>query len=221
MQKIQASMLLIIVLILGFSNIVYRIIKMNKDQQIAIIYRNKLVEFLQSMNKGKVLHSNLEYLNSNSCEVQSIIGELGIATSVINPMLGLQYNNYQIIINGVDEISRSIRIGLINQAIDAGVMMDSSIGKYIGYVDSNRKELISNMKNPFIWLREGIRVIVGFPIYFLYWTGLIQYSSYSKLKSNIVVRFIGVIVGITGFVSAIIGIITGYGPFMQIIKTKL
>ena len=215
MQKIQASMLLIIVLILGFSNIVYRIIKMNKDQQIAIIYRNKLVEFLQSMNKGKVLHSNLEYLN------KSIIGELGIATSVINPMLGLQYNNYQIIINGVDEISRSIRIGLINQAIDAGVMMDSSIGKYIGYVDSNRKELISNMKNPFIWLREGIRVIVGFPIYFLYWTGLIQYSSYSKLKSNIVVRFIGVIVGITGFVSAIIGIITGYGPFMQIIKTKL
>jgi len=65
---------------------------------------------------------------------------------------------------------------------------------------------------------RGVRVVVGLPIYLLYWTGLIQYSSYSKIKSNIIIKFIGFLVGAIGFISAIVTIITGYEPFIEIIK---
>jgi hypothetical protein len=70
-------------------------------------------------------------------------------------------------------------------------------------------------------LREGIRVIVGFPVYFLYWTNLIQYSSYSKIKSNIIMKIIGFLVGTIGFISAIVTIITGYEPFVEKIKEAI
>lgn len=218
MKKIQGIVLLVIVLIIGFSNIVYRIIKMNKEQKVVINYRKELIEFLNGINEGNISARHLEYLNSNSCEVQSIVGALGIAVSFIDPILGLQCNNYQIIINGVDEISRSLRIKLHDQAINAGLMMSNSLGKYIGSVDSDRKKMISYMKNPFTLLREGVRVIVGFPIFFLYWSGLINYSRYHKIKSNIIVKLIGFILGFLGFIDTMITIITGYKPSIEIIK---
>lgn len=221
MQKSRAIMVVVIVLIIGFFNILYRIIKINKDQEVVIKYQNKLIEFLNSRNNGKILYENLTYLNMKSFEVQNIIDTLGMTVSVIDPILGMQYSNYQVIINGIDEISRDLSLGFNQGITQAGIMMSNCAGKYIGHVDTNRKELISYMKNPFIWLREGVRVIVGFPIFFLYWTGLIQYSRYSKIKNNIIIKFIGFTIGFMGFVGTVITIITGYKPSIEIIKQFL
>lgn len=217
MTKANAIIFIVAIAVLGVINIIYRIVKNNKDLNIVFNYQNKLVEFLNSRSKGTILYDNLDYLNKNSWEVQDIIDAVGMNVSMIDPILGVQYSKYQIIINGVDEITRSLKSSFGRGLDEIPLMMHNCLGKYIGYGERNRNELISYLKNPLVWLREGIRIIVGFPIYFLYWTGLIKYSSYSRIKSNILVKFLGFIIGTIGFISAIVTIVTGYEPFINII----
>lgn len=217
MTKVNAILFIIAIAAIGVINIIYRIVKMNKELETVFNYQNKLVDFLNSYSKGTILYDNLDYLNKNSWEVQDIIDTVGMNVSMIDPILGVQYNKYQIIINGVDEITRNLKSSFGINLDEIPMMMHNCLGKYIGYGERNIKELISYLKNPLVWIREGTRIIVGFPIYFLYWTGLIKYSSYSRIKSNILVKFLGFIIGTVGFVSAIMSIVTGYQPFMNII----
>lgn len=215
MTKVKAVIFIVAIAVLGVINIIYRIVKIKKKLDIVFNYQDKLVEFLNSHSKGTTLYDNLDYLNKNSWEVQDIIDAVGMNFSMINPILGVQYSNYQIIINGIDEITRNLSLGISLDEIP--LMMSNCLGKYIGYGQRNGNELISYLKNPLIWVREGIRVIVGLPIYFIYWTGLIKYSSYLRIKSNILVKLIGFIIGILGFIGTIVTIVTGYEPFMNII----
>jgi len=96
-------------------------------------------------------------------------------------------------------------------------MIDDILLTYIGYLEKNSEELTKELKNPFVWFREGVRFIVTFPIYLMHWSGLIRYNTYSSISNNIFVKFISFIVGIIAFISSIVTIVTGYTAFTEII----
>lgn len=218
MSRQGAIILLFVVILIGFIDIAIRLYKLNKKSDLAIEYGNKLVEFLSNNNEHIFSTELFSYLNSNSVEMQSIMGEFGILDTLIDPIRGFKYRNYQLIINGVNDLLMYSNSGLNSSVKESGLMIYSSIEKYIGYTNLERKELIGYLKNPFVWLREGIRLVIEFPIFFLYWTGLIKYSRYSKLKDNIIFRLIKSFFGTLGFISTIITIVTGYEPFINMIK---
>ncbi len=219
MSRQGAIILLFLVILIGLIDIVIRLYKLNKKSDLAFEYGNKLVDFLNKNNEYIFSNELFSYLNRNSVEMQSIMGELGILDTLIDPMRGVQYRNYQLIINGINDLLMYSNAGLHSSVKESGLMIYSSIEKYIGYTNVEKKELIGYLKNPFVWLREGIRLIIEFPIFFLYWTGLIQYSRYLKLKDNILFRLIKFLLGTLGFISTIMGIVTGYEPFINIIKS--
>ncbi len=73
--------------------------------------------------------------------------------------------------------------------VESASMIDDVLITYMGILDTQQKKLITEIKKPFILLREGVRLIVTSPISLIYWSGLIKYRTYDSLSNNIFVNF--------------------------------
>ncbi|PYI49942.1 hypothetical protein DLM86_31460, partial [Paenibacillus flagellatus] len=95
-------------------------------------------------------------------------------------------------------------------------IQDEVLLRYLGVLDKRYKHAVNNIKNPFIWLREGVQFFVQLPISVLYWSGLIRYATYNFLTRNFLVKLLNLLIIIIGLVSSVVTIVTGYNPFMDI-----
>lgn len=181
-------------------------------------YRGKLKEFKVKIENNEFSSEIFEYLNYKSGTIQNLIGYFGIAVSYKPPYSNYILRNYQIIINELSYLYDYYSNNMQNLIFDSLMTMDSCILKYIGHVKDKEEKLLKGLYNPFIWLREGIRIIVQFPIFFLYWTGIIKYAKYTKILDNILFKIFSAIAGTLGFLGTIITIVTGYENFINIVS---
>ncbi|GAB6928875.1 hypothetical protein JCM10914A_28580 [Paenibacillus sp. JCM 10914] len=96
-------------------------------------------------------------------------------------------------------------------------MIDDMLLTFIGAADNWVNEAQKELKNPLIWLREGVRFVVTSPVSLMYWSGLIRYRTYNTLSNNFLVKLLSFLIGVIGFVSSIVTIVTGYTPFRSLI----
>lgn len=212
-------LIIIVIIITGFIKILIKFKKVKNNISECENYRYKVCEFIEKINQDEFSYEVFEYLNSQSYSIQKIIGAFGVAANYKPSYANYFITNYDIIINEVNNLLSCYSNGFRKGISDSLIMIDSSIGKYMGYAEDKRKKVFKDLCNPFVWIREGVRAIVTFPIFFMYWTGIIEYSNYNKIQNNKIVRFGSVIFGTLGFISTLITIITGYEPFMNIISS--
>jgi hypothetical protein len=130
---------------------------------------------------------------------------------------------YQVILNGISNLLTEYRqfgdLGFgRNMVHDEATFIDDMLLTYMGGLNTEYDQGLSEVKNPLIWLREGVRTIVVMPISLMYWSGLIQYRTYSILANNFLVKFIAFLVAFIGLIGSIVTIFTGYEPFLKIIN---
>jgi hypothetical protein len=213
-------------LLLGLILIIIRLIREANNQKDAYEYMNNFREYGNSLIVEKENYKLYEWLTMRAPKMQDKVGELGVARGFIPPFSGIQYMSYQILINALptlrDEARSSIRgFNSIQNNIMHNylTMIDDVLLRYIGVVENEIEKLKGQVKNPFLWLREGIQSIVHLPFLLLYWTGVIKYGTYYTISNNIIIKFINFLVIIIGLVSSIITIVTGYNPFTEILST--
>lgn len=160
-----------------------------KDLEEAYEYLNKFREYVNSLFKGKEDYKVYEWLTMKGPKMQAKVGELGIARAFIPPFSNIQYNTYQIIVNALptlrDEARDPMReySSLQNNIIQNYCsMIDDVLLRHIGELEHRFEDTKSQLKNPFIWLREGVQFFVHLPILLLYWSGLIKYTVSPKYK---------------------------------------
>ena len=158
-----------------------------------------------------------------SSKMQGIMGSYGIATMFHPPFSNTIYKNYQMIVNGLSEIRKeyasyySIGSGIsYNSLYELIRMIDDCLITYKGALDDLEENMKSEIKNPAIWFREGIRSIIMLPISFIYWSGIINYRIYSKISNNLLIKIITLIVGIIGFISSVVTLVSGYDSLINI-----
>ncbi|SFI95351.1 hypothetical protein SAMN02910355_0289 [Terrisporobacter glycolicus] len=212
-------LIIIVIIITGFIKILIKSKKVRNNISECENYRHEVGEFIEKIHQDEFSYEAFEYLNSQSYSIQKIIGVFGVAADYKPSCADYFIPNYQIIINEVNNLLSCYSNGFRKGISDSIIMIDSSIGKYIGYAENKRKKMLKDLRNPFVWIREGVRAIVTFPIFFLYWTGIIEYSNYNKIQNNKIIRFGSVFLGTLGFISTLITIITGYEPFMNIVSS--
>ena len=139
MNRQGAIILLFVVILIGFVDIVIRLNKLNKKSKLAVEYGNKLVEFLNKNNEYIFSNELFSYLNRNSVEMQSIMGEFGILDTLIDPIREIKYRNYQLIINGVNDLLMYSNASSYRSVNESGLMIYSSIEKYIGILTLREK----------------------------------------------------------------------------------
>lgn len=210
-------------LIIGFSLIVRAGRTQSKNLDEAYEYLNKFREYGNSLIKDNEDYQAYEWLTMRSPKMQAKVGELGIAKGFIPPFSNIQYNTYQIIVNALptlrDEARDPMRSynSLQNKIVhNYFTMIDDVLLRYIGRLENRLEDVRTQLKNPFIWLREGVQFFVQIPILLLYWSGLIKYTTYYRFSNNFIIKFINFLIILIGLVSSIITIVTGYNPFMEI-----
>ena len=83
--------------------------------------------------------------------------------------------------------------------------------RYVGNIENYIESYEKKIKNPLIWLIEGIHETMAIPFYLLNWLNLISISFVKKIISNLVFK----IVALISFISAIVTIITGGELFFE------
>jgi len=186
-------------------------------------YLNKFREFSSDLFQGNINSELYQWLKLNSVKIQKQVSTYGISCNYKPAGANYMIKGYQLIINGISNMLTTYRqfsgFGLgISILQEEASSIDDTLLTYIGELDSNYESIFSEMKNPLIWLREGIRSIVVLPISLIYWSGLIHYRTYNILTNNFFVKLIAFMVTVIGLLSSLITIVTGYEPFWESIE---
>jgi hypothetical protein len=223
MQRWISFVILLALCLMGLIKLIIHRLDQGKVKEFSIEFLNKYREFCNGLGNNNFNSDCYQWLKLNSAKMQSQMGAFGVAHAYKPAFANYMYNNYEMIINGISHIR-----DLYNETNDWGLgrkiiydevsSIDDAILTYIGYLDNKISETISEVKNPMIWLREGIREVVTLPISLMYWGGLIRSSTYSNLSNNFFFKFVSFLISVVGLLSSIITIVTGYDPFIDIIN---
>ncbi|MEC0106894.1 hypothetical protein P4H27_08080 [Paenibacillus taichungensis] len=197
----------------------------SNQNEFAIEFLNNYREFCNELFKNNFDEEKYQWLKLNSSKMQSSMGRYGIAASYKPGGANYFSKNYQVIVNSLPEIRNQYR-RMINgfglsfewRMLEETVrMIEEVLLTYIGAQSNIVEDAKKELRNPLIWLREGVRFIVTSPISLFYWSGLMQYSTYNTISNNFFVKLISFLIGLIGLISSIVTIVTGYTPFKNII----
>lgn len=222
MQKLYPLVAVILLCVIGFAKICISLRGVINKRLSAIEFLNKLREFSNRLFQANFDNELYQWLKLNSSKIQKQVNIYGISCNYKPAGANYMINGYQIILNGISNMLTEYRqfsgLGFGRSMIqDEATLIDDTLLTYIGELESEYEEVFSEVKNPLIWLREGVRSIVVLPISLMYWSGLIRYRTYSNLTNNFFVKFIAFLVAVIALISSIVTIVTGYDPFWRII----
>lgn len=226
MDKWIGAVVLVAISIVGLIRLVIRMKAHDERKGFVIDFLSNYREFANGLMNQSFDDNKYQWLKLNSSRMQLMMGSYGIASTYKPAGANYMLKNYQMIVNGITEIREtyiradhgfglSFELRMLRETIGA---IDDVLLTYIGSLESADEKKVKELKNPFVWFREGVRFIVTSPIYLMHWSGLMQYSTYYSFSNNFFVKFLTFIIGIIAFISSIVTIVTGYSPFIKIIE---
>lgn len=176
-------------------------------------YAHKFSEFCSAVGKGNFDSDGYIWLTSNVGKIQDELGSDGIVYHYRPPFANYVYTRYQLLVNTLPQI----RTGQADR--DTIAACQDSLIRHFGYLNRIDETYINRVRNPLMWLREGITFIITFPIRLAYWFGLFQYSFLIKIGNSFFIRLISFIVSVIGLVSSIVTILLGWENFLKLLKS--
>jgi hypothetical protein len=209
MSRLYAILLLFVVAVIGI--ITVQVKRRNISQRIddSGAYFKCLQDYARSQGKDMAKYT---WLVEQSDKMQLELGINGII-SYKPPAASYFMNDYPVIINLLPELHREFndRIfpddGLTN---NLSLMLQETLLRHIGSLKELNKEVDGQLKNPLIWLREGVKYILLIPLTILQWFGVISGNFILKVSNNALVRLISGLIALLGFISSIITIVIGW-----------
>ncbi len=223
MQRLYPLFAVIALCIIGFIKVAVSLRNTVKEREFAIEFLSNYREFSNKLFQDNVDDELYQWLKLNGAKMQKRISISGISCNYKPAGANYIVKGYQLILNGVSNLLREYhQFGDLgfgrNMVHDEATLIDDTLLTYMGGLNSEYDQGISEAKNPLIWLREGVRTIVVMPISLMYWSGLIQYRTYSILSNNFLIKLIAFLVAFIGLIGSIVTIVTGYEPFIKIIN---
>lgn len=220
MEKLIVAAVIGCTALLGLLLLLRRLNHVSEKRDFAISFLKKLQEYVESMGRNMEIYA---WLISHSNKMQNQMGHQGIYGHYRPPFQSYLVTNYPIIINMIPELRGAFEDNflsdrLANQYFNA---LQDSIIRHIGSAEEIIKELKIESKNPFIWLREGVRIIIAIPITLLAWFGVITDSVADRIKTSILFKIFAGSIATIGFISAIVTIALGWNDFLEKIKSIL
>ena len=206
-MNIKVLLILIFTLFLGFIKLIYNFIKLVQKKDFTEKY---LKIFNECISENNLNSGNYVWLTKNTLKIEKEIGSNGI----INYRPAFQnyfINNYQVISNTMPKI----HTGLAEP--DDLKFCQIVLLKHIGVLEEIIKKFKYKFFNPIIWFCEFIGILIILPFIILYWSGLINENNYNRIKNNVIIKIITLLVALVSLVGSIITIVTGWENFKKII----
>jgi len=210
-----ALVLLVFIFLLGVSSIIRDYFTIHKKYIFTTEYFETLKAYIQSNGQDVEKYS---WLTRKSSKIQTLMGSFGLVD--YKPAAqNYIYKNYQLIVNGLGELRSYYNDNYVfsRLANEMSQTLQEALIRYIGVLEEHRDFYISQLKNPIIWFREGVRVIIALPINLLSWFGIINPLAVATITTNIIFRFFSGIIAFLTFLGTIVTLVVGWNDFVSIL----
>ena len=197
--------ILIILLLIGWSTIKHNLNKSVMDNNSIIEYRDKFIEFCNQFNRNNSNSTSLDLYNwliMNSQHIQNKIG--GFGKMDYKPAFAQFYiRNYEIILNTIPKFRN-------HDIEDFDIYStDECLLRYIGYQNERIICIEKQIKNPVIWFREGVKSVINIIPFLFSWFGIISSSRVQGIINSNFWNIVSGIIALAGFISSLVTIIAG------------
>jgi hypothetical protein len=152
--------------------------------------------------------------------MQTQLGISGICASYRPPYANFQYSNYPIILNMLPELRNALNDSVLSNSQlvhQYSMALQDTLIRHLGSLHDLGEVNNHALRNPVIWLREGVRVITALPLTLLGWLGALSETTVTRLTSGRFFKTISSFAALVGFVSAVMGVVLGWEQFTQMV----
>ena len=219
MERVIAAGFLVSTHVVGLIRLLAYRRELESKRQFAHEFLSSLVRYVKSQGADYEAYA---WLVQRLPRMQTHLGILGIAASYRPPFANYAFSNYQIVVNTLPELRRSLQSPFSNRvALDYVAIIQECVLRHLGSLDDQQERTAQDLRNPMIWFREGIQFLLIVPALMLSWMGLITSANAVRLRASATFRLLSALVAIAGFVGAVIGIVTDWESFSGIIRQWL
>ena len=204
MSRLEVILILLGLSVGGLVRLVIRCRSLVKKREFLIEYYNKFEKFVEDYPNKEIDGEVYAWLTRNVTRIQRELGIHGVMEMYKKACSSCYLSNYAIIINTLPDIIR--RTAHKNDILSCFECMT----RYLGVLEERTNLLVSQILNPLVWLREGVKLILLLPLIVLVWFGMIGLSSAETIERSPLVTTISGMVSFLGLVGALITIILGW-----------
>jgi hypothetical protein len=219
MDRAIAIVAIIILLIIGFVRLFREVIRIADKITSANEFLEKFGVYFKSHGED---YQTYAWLIQKSPKVQLEMGGFGYLASFRPPYANYLINNYQIMLNILPQIRKEfeedsyLRNGRVLN--EYGALVQESLLRYLGSLSEDHEIARKQVKNPVIWLTEGVSWVLLFPVSVLNWVGVLGETIVKKIAHNPLFKFIAGILTILSALSTIMTIVVGWDSFVKTVE---
>jgi len=219
MDKIIAILIGLALLIIGRIHVSYKIKGIQEKIKSSDEFLARVKDYLNSLGKDQKTYS---WLVQMSHQFQLEMGFYGVIPSFFHQPSRTSIRNYQIIINGIPELRRMFD----NQDYpsdkaalrDFGISLTESILRHRGELLSDLNVIEKSLKNPIVWLTQGISWVLMLLPSFFEQIGLLSEAKLNSLEKSTLLKYISGIVSLIELTGTIMTIIIGWDAFVKVVE---
>lgn len=222
MMTMTGIAILLLILLVGFIKLRNSCKNLQEALKFATNYREQFhdlaIAYFQSMDRysdsGSLNGEKYEWLTKNVEKIQRRLGMFGIIDYTA-PFNKFRAPRYEVVINTIPKF----RDGTVKEH-DAN-WVDDCLLRYIGHNEEIIEERFTELRNPFIWFREGVQFVVSIPFYALNWFGVISERRLDGIIRNTFFKVGSGIVSIVAFMANLVTIFGTWGRLIHFIKQSV
>lgn len=184
-------------------------------------YREMFVKLVKSISfdysfcdNEKMDMDAVTWLTLNGVRAQRTAGVLGKG-GYVAPFGRYKIERYEYIVNTIQKVVDGDVHSMELSTVD-GILL-----RVIGHFEEIDNQFKKELCNPIKWFKHGVRAVLSIPVVLLSWFGIIDENQASSIQGNRVFKVVSGIFSFVGFVSAVVGLITGWNQFISIIAHLL
>jgi len=160
-----------------------------------------------------------EWLTLNANRMQVNMGSQGLMTFK-PPFAHHVIHNYPVVLNVLPEIRKCLSDRMFSKDLlgQYASLLDEALIRYQGSLFDGHRQALATAKNPVEWLAAGIRSVLAAPLWFLAAAGVLPRSFASRVAGSAIYRVLAGLVATIGFISAVVGLVSGWEQFTNILR---
>jgi hypothetical protein len=178
-------------------------------------YRQRLSQLMQTRDRD-----TYELLTLDATKMQAQLGAEGVL-SFRPPFANYIVPHYPVVVNALAELRKCFSDELLSRgdlAAQYHALIEDALLRHEGTVRERVRRNTRSLANPLKWLLTGVEWVLSVPVWVLESFGLVSKTSSTRFKASATFRVASGLTALMGFCSAVVGLVTGWEPFLMIAR---
>ncbi len=219
-SRMIAIAALLVLAAIGFARVGRRLAVLTVEESFAHEYFQRFQDFMRSAGKDLDAYT---WLTRHSARMQDVLGPWGFLSSYHRPFTNIMYENVPVTATLLPDLYRELNQSSFGPHAPTVAVLEQALQeclvRHSGVREGQIKAAMGDLKNPFVWFREGVGFVLALPFSLLGWLGVVSIPSVQRVGGSPVARGVKGILSLLALAASVITICTGWGPFVAQLRS--